>query len=81
MSERELTAAQVKAIGQLRAGPCHRNKDGWIAADGQFVALVVMASLRKRGLAKLSEDRCQIRLSSRGRALQELGHANHQGAA
>jgi hypothetical protein len=70
-----LTTAQVKALEQLRAGACHRNKEGWITAGGEFVALVVMASLRKRGLANLSHDRRQIRLSSRGRALQELGHA------
>lgn len=64
-----MTPAQTKALNELSACPAFsRNREGWSTPAGRFVALIVVAKLRNRGLAQLSADKRAVSITAKGRS-------------
>ena len=70
-----LSKPQQRALTALQAGECVRNKEGWRAPAGDFIALPTMFSLRKRGLVRLSTDKWHCKITDAGRlAIPEVAN-------
>lgn len=63
-----MTPAQTKALAALREGDLVRNREGWTTTAGAFVALIVVAKLRKSGFVMLDSTKRRATLTLRGSA-------------
>lgn len=56
----EVTKAGLRALALLSVGPLRRNREGWVTAGGQFVALNTIAKLRKLGKVRVAIDKKSV---------------------
>lgn len=59
---------QRRALDLLELNEFKRTSEGWSTADGSFVALITMKSLRRLGLAVRSADRLTCHITEKGKA-------------
>jgi hypothetical protein len=67
-----LTQAQRRALTELAGGEFARTHEGWKTQNGRFVPLIVVAKLRKRGLAILDADKRVARMTFAALPVVEL---------